>query len=168
MHSRIDKETTGGNPENREIERKYLVTGEFKEDVTGSFKIVQGYLSNESKRIVRVRIKNDRAFLTIKGRQTSITRYEWEKEISVSDASDLLKLCLPHLIEKRRYIIPAGNHIIEVDEFYGLNSGLIIAETELRSEEELVKLPPWIGKEVSQDIRYHNSSLSVNPYTKWK
>ena len=152
----------------KEIERKYLVTGEFKKDSTGSFKIVQGYLSHDSERIVRVRIRDERAFITIKGIQTGITRYEWEKEISVSDASELLKLCLPHLIEKRRYIVPAGNHIIEVDEFFGLNSGLIIAETELRSEEEIVKLPPWIGEEVSQDMEYHNSSLSINPYTEWK
>ncbi|MCD4769805.1 MAG: CYTH domain-containing protein [Bacteroidales bacterium] len=152
----------------KEIERKYLVTGEFKNDATGSFKIIQGYLSHNSERIVRVRIRDERAFITIKGKQTGITRYEWEKEISVSDASELLKLCLPHLIEKRRYIVPAGIHIIEVDEFFGLNSGLIIAETELRSEEELVKLPPWIGKEVSQDMKYHNSSLSINPYTEWK
>ena len=151
-----------------EIERKYLVKGDFKKEVTGSFKIIQGYLSNDSNRIVRIRIKNERAFITIKGRQKGITRYEWEKEISEGDAGELLKLCLPNLIEKRRYIVPVENHIIEVDEFYGLNSGLILAEIELENENEYLILPSWIGEEVSKNIKYHNSSLSSNPFTCWK
>lgn len=153
-----------------EIERKFLVNGNFKDEAFAHEEIVQGYLSSVAERTVRVRIKGDKAFLTIKGMgdESGISRFEWEKEISVPDARELLRLCEPGVIDKIRYYINSGEHTFEVDEFRGDNEGLIIAEIELSSEDESFGKPIWLGKEVTGDMRYYNSSLSKTPYTDWK
>ena len=152
---------------NKEIERKFLVSGEFKSSAVKSYKIIQAYLSSVPERSVRVRIKGEKAFLTIKGigNKSGVSRFEFEKEISVSEAKNLLKICEPGIIEKTRYIIPYGNHIFEVDEFYGKNEGLIIAELELQDENEDYEKPEWLGKEVTGDKRYYNVYLSNNPFS---
>ncbi len=153
----------------QEIERKFLVRDtDFLKGLTG-FNIVQGYLSSDPARNVRVRIKGDQAFLTIKGisNTSGTSRFEWEKEISVIDAQQLLPLCLPGVIDKTRFEIPVGNHIYEVDVFAGENSGLILAEIELSQENEPFEKPIWLGKEVTGDVRYYNSYLVDQPYCKW-
>ena len=153
-----------------EIERKFLVTSEaFKKEAFAQNRIAQGYLSSVPEHIVRVRIKGDKGFLTIKGasNETGLSRFEWEKEIPVDEATALLKLCEKGGIDKTRFEVKIGNHIFEVDEFYGENKGLIIAEVELKSETETLKKPVWLGKEVTNDIRYYNSYLSKNPFTNW-
>lgn len=154
-----------------ETERKFLVTNEtFKSQATESHRIIQGYIANQNKRSVRIRISDNKAFLTIKGPSTdTISHLEWEKEISIEDAKDLLKLCDNNqLIDKTRYIIPEGSgKIFEVDEFYGANKGLTVAEIELSDKNEPFIRPTWLGKEVSQDPRYYNTSLSIHPFTKW-
>jgi len=152
-----------------EIERKFLVVGQFKEFATSSERISQGYISSNPERSVRVRIKGDSAFLTIKGVTNSygMSRYEWEKSISLEEASELIKLCEPGLIDKIRYFVPFNGVIFEVDEFKGENQGLLMAEVELSDEQQRVELPSWIGDEVTGDIRYYNSSLVKNPYSKW-
>ncbi|SCY29081.1 CYTH domain-containing protein [Nonlabens sp. Hel1_33_55] len=153
----------------QEIERKFLIKNtEFLEDMNG-FKIVQGYLSNDPKRNVRVRIKGDLAFITIKGmsNESGLSRFEWEKEIDVKEAEELLKLCLPGVIEKTRYEIASGDHTFEVDIFEGENKGLIIAEVELKSEDEAFEKPEWLGDEVTGDVRYYNSYLSTQPFAAW-
>lgn len=154
-----------------ETERKFLVTNEtFKSQATESHRIIQGYIANQNKRSVRIRISDNKAFLTIKGPSTdTISHLEWEKEISIKDAKDLLKLCDNNqLIDKTRYIIPEGSgKIFEVDEFYGANKGLTVAEIELSDKNEPFIRPTWLGKEVSQDPRYYNTSLSIHPFTKW-
>lgn len=153
-----------------EIERKYLVCGDFKNDVTGSYTIKQGYLTGEESPTVRIRIRDNRGFITIKGERHGISAYEWEKEIDPEEAGELLKVCRGTLIEKRRYLAPWNNLTIEVDLFAGLNSGLIIAEIEMEEEKELSRemLPRWIGEEVSLDPRYRNSYLSSHPWTTWE
>ncbi|HOU03232.1 MAG TPA: CYTH domain-containing protein [Bacteroidales bacterium] len=153
----------------REIERKFIVTGEFRKDVLNSTRIIQGYLSSVPGRTVRIRIRQDKAFITIKGPgdPSGISRYEWEKEISVPDAEDLLNLCEPGIIEKVRHEVKIGKHVYEVDEFLGENSGLIIAELELSDENESYEKPVWLGKEVTGDIRFYSSFLSAHPYSKW-
>jgi adenylate cyclase len=153
----------------REIERKFLVTGDFKSHVNKSTRIVQGYLSSVPERTVRVRIKGDKGFLTIKGigNEAGTSRYEWEKEISTSDAKELLNICEAGVIDKTRYIVKAGNHLYEVDEFYGDNSGLTVAEVELEHEEETFERPEWLGEEVTGDVKYYNSMLMKNPYKNW-
>jgi adenylate cyclase len=153
-----------------EIERKFLVNGEFRSEAVEATRIVQGYICSAPERTVRIRISDKKAFITIKGSAgpTGFTRYEWEKEIPVEDAEELLRLCKPSLIEKTRYIIKHGDHLFEVDEFSGDNAGLIIAEVELKSEDEHFKKPSWLGKEVTGDPRYYNSSLSGNPYSRWR
>ncbi|GHA36384.1 hypothetical protein GCM10007103_17390 [Salinimicrobium marinum] len=154
-----------------ETERKFLVTSEaFKAEAIRQQKIVQGYLNSAPERTVRVRIKGDRAFLTIKGKSndSGLSRYEWEKEISVEEAEALLKLCEPGMVEKVRYEVNSGNHIFEVDEFFGANKGLLLAEVELTSEEEEYEKPSWLGKEVSGAKRYYNSYLVNQPYQTWK
>ena len=153
-----------------EIERKFLVTSEaFKKEAFAQNRIAQGYLSSVPERTVRVRIKGDKGFLTIKGasNETRLSRFEWEKEIPVDEATALLKLCEKGIIDKTRFEVKIGNHIFEVDEFYGENEGLIIAEVELKSETETFEKPVWLGKEVTNDIRYYNSYLSKNPFTNW-
>ena len=151
-----------------EIERKFLVEGEFKSLVCDSFRIRQGYLSTDEGRTVRVRIKGEEGFLTIKGRtsDSGMSRYEWEKEIPVEEASRLLDMC-PSVIDKIRYIVPSGKHIFEVDVFYGDNEGLVMAEIELESEDEAFERPSWLGREVTGQPRYFNSMLLRNPYKNW-
>jgi CYTH domain-containing protein len=153
----------------QEIERKFLVKStDFLKDLKG-FKIVQGYLSSDPERNVRVRIKEDLAFITIKGisNESGTTRFEWEKGIEVAEAEELLKLCLPGIIDKTRFEIPAGNHIFEVDVFEGENKGLIIAEVELKNENDPFDKPEWLGDEVTGDVRYYNSYLVSKPFLKW-
>jgi adenylate cyclase len=153
----------------QEIERKFLVKGDFKRFATRQLRIKQGYLSSVSERTVRVRIKGDKGYLTIKGEagDSGISRYEWEKEIPVTEAEELLALCEPGLIDKTRYLVPAGEFTFEVDEFYGENEGLIIAEIELKSESDQFPKPEWLGEEVTGDLRYYNSVLIKNPFTRW-
>ncbi|QYN49299.1 CYTH domain-containing protein [Apibacter sp. ESL0432] len=153
----------------QEIERKYLITGEFKSKAIKSLQIKQGYLSSIPERTVRVRIQDDQGFLTIKGsnKKNSISRFEWEKEITKEEANELIQLCEVGIIDKKRYIVPFGNKIIEVDEFYGENEGLILAEIELDDENETIEKPDWLGKEVTDDPRYYNSMLMKNPYKNW-
>jgi CYTH domain-containing protein len=145
----------------QEIERKFLVAGDFRPFVYESVRIAQGYLSSAPERTVRVRIRNDEAFLTVKGASNAsgTSRYEWEKEISVEDAHELLKICEPGIINKTRHLIKCGQYIYEVDEFFGANEGLIIAEIELPSEDADFVKPEWLGAEVTGDKRYYNSEL---------
>jgi len=154
-----------------EIERKYLVLSEsFKNQAFKKTHIVQGFLSTHPERTVRVRIKGEKGFLTVKGisNETGTTRLEWETKISVSEAEILLTLCKPNHIVKIRYEVRVENHIFEVDEFLGENEGLILAEIELTSENEIFIKPEWLGKEVTGDVRYYNSQLSKIPYKNWK
>lgn len=153
----------------QEIERKYLITGEFKSKAIKSLQIKQGYLSSIPERTVRVRIQDNQGFLTIKGsnKKNSISRFEWEKEITKEEANELIQLCEVGIIDKKRYIVPFGDKIIEVDEFYGENEGLILAEIELDDENENIEKPNWLGKEVTDDPRYYNSMLMKNPYKNW-
>lgn len=153
-----------------EIERNFLVIGDFSKEVSEAQRIVQGYICSLPGRTVRIRIRNGKGYLTIKGPsdEKGLSRYEFEQEIPLTDAGELLKLCEPGAIDKVRHLIPRGEHIWEVDVFHGANEGLILAEIELSSEEEPFDLPEWIGAEVSGDRRYYNSMLTKNPYTTWK
>lgn len=154
-----------------EIERKFLVKStDFKNRATSEEKISQGFLNTHPERTVRVRIKGEKGFLTVKGKsnKSGTSRYEWEKEILKSDAEELLLLCEEGVLEKTRYEIDAGQHIFEEDEFHGENKGLIVAEVELRDENESFEKPQWLDKEVTGDIKYYNSQLSKTPYSKWK
>jgi adenylate cyclase len=154
----------------QEIERKFLVLNEnYKTEAVRSLRITQGYITSSLKRSVRIRIKEDLAFLTIKGESNSsgLSRYEWEKEISAQDAVELLKLCEPGIIDKIRYEIPCGDLLFEVDEFLGLNAGLVVAEIELRHEDESFDRPVWLGEELTGDVKYYNSMLATNPYKSW-
>ena len=150
----------------QEIERKFLVAGDFKAEVSKSTRIIQGYLSSVPERTVRVRVKGDKGFITIKGigSESGASRFEWEKEIPVSDALELMKLCEPGVIDKTRYLVDVGEHIYEVDEFHGENEGLTVAEIELSSEEEEFVKPEWLGEEVTGDVKYYNSMLMKHPY----
>ncbi len=152
-----------------EIERKFLVCGEFMDQAIEATDIIQGYLSSLPGRTVRVRVRGEKGYITVKGLadESGVARYEWEKEIPVEDALELLKLCEPWPVEKTRYLVPHGGHIIEVDVFHGANSGLVMAEIELGSADEAFEKPPWLGDEVSGDPRYYNSALSVKPYSRW-
>lgn len=152
-----------------EIERKFLVKGDFKKFSNKSTRIVQGYLSSVPERTVRVRIKGDKGFLTIKGigNISGASRYEWEREIPTNEAEELLKICEPGVIDKTRYLVKFGNHTFEVDEFYGENNGLVLAEIELADESEKFEKPEWLGDEVTGDTKYYNSMLMKNPFTKW-
>lgn len=153
-----------------EIERKFLVTSEaFKTEAFTQNRIAQGYLSSAPERTVRVRIKGNNGFLTIKGtsNESGLSRFEWEKEIPVNEAIALLKLCEKGVIDKTRFEVKVGTHIFEIDEFYGDNEGLIMAEIELKSETETFEKPSWLGEEVTNDNRYYNSYLSKNPYKNW-
>jgi len=153
----------------QEIERKFLVKDGYKQYAITSTRITQGYLSSIPERIVRVRINGEKGFVTIKGvsNLSGMSRYEWEKEIPVNDARELLALCEPGVIDKTRFLVQVGKFTFEVDEFYGENEGLVVAEVELSSEEELFEKPSWLGKEVTGDKRYYNSKLAGNPFSKW-
>ncbi|MES2239497.1 MAG: CYTH domain-containing protein [Bacteroidota bacterium] len=153
-----------------EIERKFLVTSDsYKNEAFSKKRIIQGYLSSNPERTVRVRIKENKAYLTIKGSSnaTGMSRFEWEKEIALDEAKSLLLLCEKGVIDKTRFEVKIGNHIYEVDEFYGENEGLEMAEIELQSETESFEKPNWLGEEVTNDNRYYNSYLSKNPYKSW-
>ena len=153
-----------------EIERKFLIISNiFKNEAFKSTRIIQGYLNSHKERAVRVRIKGDFGFLTIKGASTKngLSRFEWEKEINKSEAKKLLNICESGIIDKIRYEIKVKNHIFEVDEFFGDNTGLIIAEVELKNENETFEKPKWLGKEVTGQIKYYNSQLSKHPYNTW-
>lgn len=154
-----------------EIERKFLVTStEFLSESIRSNRIVQGYLNSNPERTVRIRIKGTQGFITIKGKgnESGTTRFEWEKEIEVAEAEQLLLLCEDGVIDKVRYEIPFGKHLYEVDVFEGDNKGLIIAEIELENENESFEKPNWLGEEVTGDDRYYNASLSVSSYKNWQ
>lgn len=152
----------------KEIERKFLVTGDQWRALGEGIVYRQGYLSTVKERTVRIRTINDKAYLTVKGLTQGITRVEYEYEIPVTDANEMLdELCERPLIEKTRYTISTAGHIWEIDEFDGENYGLILAEVELASEDQAVDLPDWIGTEVSDDPRYYNANLIANPYTRW-
>ncbi|WP_298112753.1 CYTH domain-containing protein [uncultured Bacteroides sp.] len=154
----------------REIERKFLVTGEYKSQAFAHSRIVQGYICSARGRTVRVRLRDGRGYLTIKGASDAagMSRYEWEKEISREEAEELMKLCEEGVIDKTRYLVRSGSHVFEVDEFYGDNEGLVMAEVELASEDEPFDRPAFIGREVTGDVRYYNSQLMKHPYREWK
>ncbi len=154
----------------QEIERKFLVKGDYKPYVIKEAKIIQGFLSSVPERTVRVRITGDKGFLTIKGigNASGVSRFEWEKEITVEDAKSLLDLCETGIIDKTRFIVPEQSGLkFEVDEFYGDNKGLTVAEIELPSEDHPFEKPEWLGEEVTGDTRYYNAMLIRNPYKNW-
>lgn len=154
-----------------EIERKFLVTSKnFKNQAFKSTRIIQGFLNRDPERTVRVRLNDDTGVLTIKGKSSTngLSRFEWEKEISKEDAESLFKLCEKGIIDKIRYEVKVENHIFEIDEFFGDNEGLIMAEVELQNENEIFKNPEWLGEEVTGDIKYYNSQLSKQPYNTWQ
>lgn len=153
-----------------EIERKFLVTSTaFLDEFHTKNRIIQGYLSSVPERTVRVRIKGEKGFLTIKGKSSDsgMSRLEWEKEIALEEAEQLLLLCEAGVIDKIRYEIPVGKHLYEVDVFSGENEGLILAEIELQSENETFEKPNWLGMEVTNDTRYYNAYLSQKPFKTW-
>lgn len=154
-----------------EIERKFLVRSDvFKNESKRQVRIVQGFLNTDPLRTVRVRIMGDNGFLTVKGigNDQGTTRFEWEREIPVPEAEALLKLAEPGVIDKIRYVVPIGRHLFEVDEFFGENQGLIVAEIELQNEDEPFDRPSWLGEEVTGDKKYYNSQLSKRPYGSWE
>ena len=153
-----------------EIERKFLVKNDdFKNQSFQKKTIKQGYLNSDKHRTVRIRVSDNRAYITIKGKSNNsgTTRFEWEKEINLKEAENLLLLCEPAIIEKTRYLVKVNNHIFEVDEFYGDNKGLVIAELELNSEIEKFEKPSWLAQEVTGDVKYYNSSISKHPFKNW-
>ncbi len=153
-----------------EIERKFLVRGDdYKRQAYSSSRIRQGYICSGHGRTVRVRLRDDRGYLTIKGPSDAagLSRYEFEKEITPDEAEHLMALCEPGSIDKTRYLVKSGNHTFEVDEFYGDNEGLVMAEVELGSEDEPFEKPDFIGKEVTGDRRYYNAHLVKHPFCSW-
>ncbi|MFC4722732.1 CYTH domain-containing protein [Geojedonia litorea] len=153
-----------------EIERKFLVNStDFKKEAFRQTRIVQGFLNSHKERTIRVRLRENTGYLTVKGLsdQKGLTRFEWETEISKQDAENLLKLCEKGYIDKVRYEIKVGDHIFEVDEFFGDNEGLILAEVELKNTTETHKKPDWLGEEVTGDLKYYNSQLSKQPFNTW-
>ena len=153
-----------------EIERKFLVnSNDFKEEASKKTLFIQAYLNTHPERTIRIRISDDKAFMTIKGKssENGLSRYEWEKEIPLKEAQELLKLCEPGKIEKYRYHVKVGDHMYEVDEFLGDNQGLVLAEVELEDEEEDFKKPVWLDKEVTGNLDYYNSNLITKPYKNW-
>ena len=153
----------------QEIERKFLVSGDFMPDVYQSDRIVQGYICSDKARTVRVRIRGKQGFITIKGisTQDGLSRYEFEKEISLQEAEELFLLCEAGVIDKVRHLVKAGKHTIEVDVFAGENQGLVMAEVELTDAKESFDAPHWLGVEVTGDCRYYNSYLSNTPFIQW-
>ena len=153
-----------------EIERKFLVNSDaYKTEAKTKTKIVQGFLNTDPERTVRVRIRGDKAYLTIKGKGnvSGTTRFEWEKVISITEATSLIDLCEPGVIEKIRFEISLGTHTYEVDEFLGDNKGLVVAEIELSQEDESFIKPVWLGDEVTGQVNYYNSQLSKKPFKDW-
>lgn len=153
-----------------EIERKFLVKDDsYKQLAYESSRIAQGYICSARGRTVRIRIRDEKGYLTIKGPSDvkGLGRYEWEKEIPLQEAKELMRLCEPGMIDKMRYLIRSGKHVFEVDEFYGENQGLTIAEVELASENECFEKPDFVGEEVTGDVRYYNSFLMKVPYSRW-
>ncbi|MBL85539.1 MAG: adenylate cyclase [Winogradskyella sp.] len=153
-----------------EIERKFLVTSnDFKKEAVKSYSIKQGFLNSHKERTVRVRLKENNGYLTVKGKSSDdgLVRLEWETEITNQEAEQLLLLCEEGIIDKKRYEVNSGYHTFEIDEFYGDNEGLVIAEVELQSINEEFNKPIWLGKEVTGDIRYYNSQLSKQPFKNW-
>ncbi|MEO8773167.1 MAG: CYTH domain-containing protein [Gelidibacter sp.] len=153
-----------------EIERKFLVLSDaFKSAAFNKTRIVQGFLNSDKNRIVRIRIRDNDGFLTVKGKpsEDGLTRFEWEKEISKSDAQALLNLCEEGKIDKIRYEVKCGDHVFEVDEFFDTNEGLIVAEVELSHVSEVFEKPSWLGDEVTGQIKYYNSQLLKHPYKTW-
>ena len=153
----------------KEIERKFLVQGDFEHHATTSYRIEQGYIAATADLTVRVRIRDEEAFLTIKGRsdKAGLERDEWEWPIGVEEARSLLRFSAG-AIEKTRYIVPFEGHTFEVDRFYGANEGLVMAEVELSARDAEFSRPEWLGEEVTGDVRYYNSQLLKNPFTKWQ
>nr|WP_314899189.1 CYTH domain-containing protein [uncultured Deefgea sp.] len=150
-----------------EIERKFLVASDaWREQISRSTRIAQGYLCTDIERTVRVRTKGEAAFLTIKGKNAGISRAEFEYAIPVADALAMLQLC-PNVLDKTRHLVDIDGHTFEVDEFHGANAGLIVAELELSSEDAAYPQPAWLGAEVSGDTRYYNSALSITPFSQW-
>ncbi|HZW62420.1 MAG TPA: CYTH domain-containing protein [Flavobacteriaceae bacterium] len=153
-----------------EIERKFLVSSEaFKNEATGKTQITQGFLNTHPERTVRIRLNGNKGYIAVKGKPTNdgVSRFEWEKEISVSEAKALLKMCEKGIINKMRYEIPCGNHTFEVDEFFDENEGLLIAEIELNYPTEIFKKPQWLGAEVTGQKKYYNAQLAKKPYKNW-
>jgi adenylate cyclase len=154
-----------------EIERKFLVRhAGYRDAARDHQRIVQGYLQSDPARTVRVRIKGNQGYLTIKGLgdATGTSRFEWEQPLSLEDAEALLALCEPGVIDKVRYRVPVGQHLFEVDEFAGENQGLVLAEVELAHIEESFERPDWLGEEVTGDNRYYNSALKNRPFGRWQ
>ena len=154
-----------------EIERKFLVNSDtYKKEAHTKTRIIQGFLNSHKNRTVRVRLKGETGFLTVKGQSSKdgLSRFEWEKEIPKSEAEALLKLCEPGIIDKIRYEITIKNHTFEVDEFFEDNQGLVVAEVELEHENETFDKPKWLGEEVTGNIKYYNSQLSKQPFKFWQ
>ena len=146
-----------------EIERKFLVKAyDYRKEAHRKTKIIQGYLTKDPKRTVRVRIREDQGFLTIKGMSSEdgLSRFEWEKEISLNEAQELITLCLPTVIEKTRYEVTYKGVLFEIDEFEGAHNGLVLVEVELNSTKDIFEIPKWVDKEVTGDKKYYNSYLS--------
>ncbi|PVZ66373.1 CYTH domain-containing protein [Pelagibaculum spongiae] len=153
-----------------EIERKFLVlNNDYQQTAQRKTRIVQGYLNSSPERTVRIRIRGQQGYLTIKGKssQDGTSRYEWEKEIDLSEAQQLIKLCEPGLIDKIRYEVSVGQHTFEVDEFFAENQDLVVAEVELSSADDAFEKPDWLGEEVTGDKRYYNSCLMKHPFNQW-
>lgn len=153
----------------QEIERKFLIQGDFMPDVYQSDRIVQGYICSDKERTVRIRIRSGEGFLTIKGASLDkgVSRYEFEKKISIEEAEQLLLLCEPGIIDKTRHLAKIGKHIFEIDVFNRENKGLILAEIELQAVDEPFEHPAWLGKEVTGDKNFYNACLTKNPFSKW-
>ena len=157
--------------EHLEVERKFLVKSEgYKDDSIARTRIVQGFLNRHPERTVRVRIKGEKGYLTVKGKgnASGTTRFEWETEIPVAEATNLIDLCEAVILDKYRYEVPVGKHVFEVDVFSGENQGLVVAEVELQHEDEPYEKPAWLGVEVTGETKYYNSQLSKKPYNQWK
>lgn len=153
-----------------ETERKFLVRNNaFLDEAFQAKRIVQGYICADAERSVRIRISGEEGFLTIKSatNERGWSRYEFEQPIVLKEAEELMKLCLPGLIDKVRYYVKFGDHIWEVDVFHGENEGLIVAEIELNTEDDVFEIPSWVAEEVSGDPKYYNSMLARNPYAEW-
>lgn len=153
-----------------EIERKFLVAGDYKSFAFRSYRITQGYICNGCGRTVRVRRRDSQGFLTIKGPSADggLSRFEWETEIPLADALALLQLCDSGYVDKTRHLVQAGAHVFEVDEFHGDNEGLVVAEVELASADEVFERPAWLGKEVTGERQYYNAQLCKHPYKEWE
>lgn len=153
-----------------EIERKFLVRSlAFKALAFNSSRIKQGYLNSDVERTTRIRVRDKEAFITVKGKssENGMSRFEWEKQIEISEAESLLILCEPGIIDKSRFLVDVDRHTFEVDVFYGENEGLLLAEIELNSEDENFTKPNWLGEEVTGNNKYYNSYLSKHPYLHW-